>query len=405
MRIVISSGHGKHVSGAIGLINEVVEARRVVDRVAALVRESGGGIGVFHDDTSRNQRDNINTIVRHHNSQERVLDVSVHLNAFQPTRDPRGTEVLHRNQHELARRMSQKIAEAGGFINRGPKQRTDLGFLNSTNNRALLIEVCFVDSEADVALYLKNFEQICKAISVELLEIIGVTPKPPAPSWPLSEENIQAMVELGVISSPDYWNSITSVRYLNELLGAAARPGLLDPRIQNGITSTDTALQILEEAGIINTPAYWQNLLGSVDTPEFLDQLLINMANRARIILEKIIQAEARGEDQQGQVLVGNVIMNRHNSPLFPDGIYNVVFQGGTNSSGAFVYQFSPIGNGAYSSAIPSQSVKEAVDLLLDGMDESRGALFFTANSVSTTSWHSQSRTKLFTHGGHTFFA
>ena len=39
-RIVISSGHGKYVRGACGILDEVDEARRVVDRVAAELRNA-----------------------------------------------------------------------------------------------------------------------------------------------------------------------------------------------------------------------------------------------------------------------------------------------------------------------------------------------------------------------------
>ena len=53
------------------MIDEVDEARRVVDRVAGKLAESGIEVLVFHDDTSRNQNENLNTIVDAHNSEER----------------------------------------------------------------------------------------------------------------------------------------------------------------------------------------------------------------------------------------------------------------------------------------------------------------------------------------------
>ena len=40
MRVVISSGHGKHIRGASGYIDEVDEARKVVETVADYLRES-----------------------------------------------------------------------------------------------------------------------------------------------------------------------------------------------------------------------------------------------------------------------------------------------------------------------------------------------------------------------------
>jgi len=57
------------------------------------------------------------------------------------------------------------ISEAGGLINRGAHKRSDLYFLNGTNEPAILIEVCFVDAAADVEAYQQNFEEICRAIA------------------------------------------------------------------------------------------------------------------------------------------------------------------------------------------------------------------------------------------------
>jgi N-acetylmuramoyl-L-alanine amidase len=180
--IVISSGHGKYVSGAVGILNEVNEARRVVDKVAELLAARGVDVITFHDDTSKDQSTNLNTIVKAHNAQERELDVSVHFNAYQTTDKPMGTECLYLTQAELASVVSEAISD-NGFINRGAKKRTDLAFLNNTNEPAILIEVCFVDSKADAEIYNREFENICEAIA-EVLggpgeEEIEEIPEPP----------------------------------------------------------------------------------------------------------------------------------------------------------------------------------------------------------------------------------
>jgi N-acetylmuramoyl-L-alanine amidase len=166
--IVISSGHGLHVAGASGLISEVDEARLVVDRVAIELRAREVAVEVFHDDTSKSQSQNLETIVDFHNEHIRDLDVSVHFNAFETTTKAMGTEVLYVTKRDLAADVSDAIAMAGGFIDRGPKERTDLYFLNQTDMPAILIEVCFVDSEADVALYGEHFDEICAAIAEAL---------------------------------------------------------------------------------------------------------------------------------------------------------------------------------------------------------------------------------------------
>jgi len=151
-RIVISSGHGKYVPGAIGILDEHAEAVRVVDVLADMLAERGVAVTTFEDTVSRSQNENLNRIVDFHNSQARDLDVSVHFNAYVETDKPMGTECLYVTQSGLAREIANAIATCG-FVNRGPKQRTDLFFLNNTAMPSILIEVCFVDSAADAGLY------------------------------------------------------------------------------------------------------------------------------------------------------------------------------------------------------------------------------------------------------------
>jgi N-acetylmuramoyl-L-alanine amidase len=174
-RIVISSGHGKYVRGASGILDEVDEARRVVGQVADELRDRGVDVKVFHDDTSHSQNENLNTIVDYHNAQERDLDVSVHFNAYEQVSKPMGVEVLYVTQSALAGEVSAAIADCG-FLDRGAKKRTDLFFLNSTEMPSILIETCFVDSEADAEVYHNQFAAICDAIA----SILG--PRPPAAS-------------------------------------------------------------------------------------------------------------------------------------------------------------------------------------------------------------------------------
>jgi N-acetylmuramoyl-L-alanine amidase len=181
MRVAISSGHSLHVRGACGILDEVDEARRVVNRVAEELHNRGDDVTIFHDNTSRSQNENLSAIVNFHNAQERDLDCSIHFNAFEQTEKPMGTEVLYVTQEALAAEMSAAIASCG-FINRGAKRRTDLFFLNNTEMPAILIEVCFVDSAADAGLYERKFDEICKAIADELggepLDEIAEAPEP-----------------------------------------------------------------------------------------------------------------------------------------------------------------------------------------------------------------------------------
>jgi N-acetylmuramoyl-L-alanine amidase len=161
-------------------LDEVDEARRVVEKVAEFWRYAGVGVEVFHDNTSTSQSQNLNTIVNWHNSRSRDYDVSCHFNAYQQTSKPMGVEVLYVTQQKLAADTSLAIAQAGAFINRGAKKRTDLAFLNGTSKPAILLEVCFVDSSADGNLYRQHFDTICRRIAEVVGQVsIGGAPEPP----------------------------------------------------------------------------------------------------------------------------------------------------------------------------------------------------------------------------------
>lgn len=197
-RIVISSGHGKYVRGASGIIDEVDEARRVVERVADKLEQRDIDAVVFHDNTSQTQNENLNAIVAYHNSQSRDLDVSVHFNAYVETTKPMGVEVLYITQGALAGQLSAAIADAGDFINRGAKKRTDLFFLNETDQPAILIETCFVDSECDADLYEAHFDAICDVIAAVLGGEAGAIEPPPP-----SEETIGVTGRVSQFGGPN----------------------------------------------------------------------------------------------------------------------------------------------------------------------------------------------------------
>ena len=124
---------------------------------------------------------------------------------------------------------------------------------------------------------------------------------------------------------------------------------------------------------------------------------IINITDEEYNELLKIIMAEAGGEDLEGKILVGNVIMNRVNSDEFPDDIISIIYQ---KVNG--VYQFSPVADGRINTVEPSEDCYKAVDMILEGYDISEGALYFEACSGDT--WHSRNLQLLFKHGGHRFY-
>jgi N-acetylmuramoyl-L-alanine amidase len=201
-KIAMTSGHSKNCQGAVGIINELQENIRVVDRITELITAGGGTCHKYHS-TGSTQSAVLNEQTNWHNSQTRDFDVQIHFNAYQATEKCMGTETLYVTQSELAAEMSSAIATVGGFINRGAKYRSDLSFLNTTDMPAILIEVCFVDSACDCGLYADTFDAICQAIAYTLvpeLEIPGAPPERPERPPPQAEKvvDVQIYVPHGV---------------------------------------------------------------------------------------------------------------------------------------------------------------------------------------------------------------
>ncbi|MFP3917941.1 N-acetylmuramoyl-L-alanine amidase [Lysinibacillus telephonicus] len=171
--ITISPGHWLPGTGASDLIDEVTEARKVVKRVVEILRANKITTNHVVDDSSKNQSQNLKYLVNEHNSTSRELDVSIHFNSSSRTDRGVGVEVLYLTIKDVAAKISKAISDVSGLINRGAKLRKDLAFLNGTNKPAILIEVCFVSSTADTAIYKRKFEEICYAIAECLVEFVG----------------------------------------------------------------------------------------------------------------------------------------------------------------------------------------------------------------------------------------
>nr|MBQ8252809.1 cell wall hydrolase [Lachnospiraceae bacterium] len=119
-------------------------------------------------------------------------------------------------------------------------------------------------------------------------------------------------------------------------------------------------------------------------------------------ILCRIVQAEAGGEDLLGQQMVADVIINRVNSPKFPNSVEAVVFQGSEGKA-----QFSPIRDGRYYTVTVSEQTRKAVDNALEGEDNTNGALYFVNASKadpSNLTWFENCLSFRVEHGGHRFY-
>ena len=136
---------------------------------------------------------------------------------------------------------------------------------------------------------------------------------------------------------------------------------------------------------------------------EVLEQTMqYQLSDKDYDALLRIVEAEAGGEDQNGKLLVANVVLNRVNSEVFPDTVWDVVMQ---KEQG--IAQFSPTVDGRFQNVNISDDTIAAVERALYGEDISQGALYFCAREKADSDklkWFDRKLTKLFSYGPHEFF-
>lgn len=172
MIINVHAGHnpaGKVACGAVGLINESTENRRVKDEVISQLRELGHTVYDCTVDNGTGQSDVLKKIVAKCNAHDVDLDVSIHFNSGAADQKGNGkttgVEVLLYSNASRAYSYAEKVCKAiaaFGFKNRGLKYRPDLYVLKHTKAPAMLVECCFVDDKDDVELY--NYRDMAPAI-------------------------------------------------------------------------------------------------------------------------------------------------------------------------------------------------------------------------------------------------
>lgn len=171
MIINVHAGHnpdGKIACGAVGMIQESTEARRVKDEVIRLLRALGHTVYDCTVNDGKSANDVLNRIVNKCNAHKVDLDVSIHLNSgrndYAGDNFIGGTEIMIYSKNSKAFGAAKGVADAlkaEGYRLRkdgtspadGVKVNSKLKVLNKTNAPAMLVECCFVDDRDDVALY------------------------------------------------------------------------------------------------------------------------------------------------------------------------------------------------------------------------------------------------------------
>lgn len=110
--------------------------------------------------------------------------------------------------------------------------------------------------------------------------------------------------------------------------------------------------------------------------------------------LSRVIFAESGNQSLHGKMAVGNVVMNRVASPIFPGSVQQVLAQKN---------QFTTYRSGKLAQRTPNAGSVVAAKLVLDGgvVAETEGALYF---DCSRNSWASRNKTCITVLGAHSFY-
>lgn len=94
-------------------------------------------------------------------------------------------------------------------------------------------------------------------------------------------------------------------------------------------------------------------------------------------LLSRLVYGEARGEEYIGQVAVAAVVLNRVDSPNFPNTVAGVIYQKGA---------FDVVSDGQINLS-PNKTAISAAQDALNGWDPSNGALYYYNPATATSSW------------------
>jgi N-acetylmuramoyl-L-alanine amidase len=135
----------------------------------------------------------------------------------------------------------------------------------------------------------------------------------------------------------------------------------------------------------------------ATETPEKeLEEPAVSISNEEKDLFVRLVEAEAKGESYEGKVAVATVVLNRVDSPEFPDTITDVIKEVVGTS-----YAFSPVQNGEINKPASDEAVR-AVDEALTRKDRLNDCIYFYNPEIATDDWI-RTRTVVKTIGNHVF--
>ncbi len=155
MKIAVAGGHSKAAPGASHYIDEYTCDRELKDSLISVLKARK----YETVDCSNEEKTQSKELVKEceiANNSKADLFIALHFNSSAVTSKAMGSECLYYNKTlvSLCENVAKKVSGVLNIPNRGAKYRDNLYVLKHTNMKAILPEICFVDSKADTDSYL-----------------------------------------------------------------------------------------------------------------------------------------------------------------------------------------------------------------------------------------------------------
>jgi N-acetylmuramoyl-L-alanine amidase len=189
MKFGIDIGHNcPPDTGAVGIKKEDDLTKDVGTRLIQKLSAAGHSVINCTPSQASTVGESLQKRVNKANSNQVDIFVSIHFNAFSPTPNPRGTEIyaVSNAGKAIAQSVLSEIVKLG-FRDKGVKNANFYVLVN-TSMPAILIECCFVDSQADMNLF--DAEKMAEAIKVGLIGDAKDTSEPQPGTLKITQKTI-----------------------------------------------------------------------------------------------------------------------------------------------------------------------------------------------------------------------
>lgn len=137
--------------------------------------------------------------------------LSIHRNAFQPNKATGVENWVYSkvskqgDTYKKAETILNYVCDATGFKNRGMKMGapsyTDFAVNRETNMSSCLLELGFIDSDTDNAIFDKKFNEMAKSLAIGLMEAVGETWSETTPDEDTTNSKMLYLVQIGAYES------------------------------------------------------------------------------------------------------------------------------------------------------------------------------------------------------------